>query len=68
MAIRKKKLISRPAWSLAFPRALGILVGFNLRSNWLLNVFSFLLFGRSDNFGFSFMTLNQRALYLFLKH
>ena len=56
------KLKSITNWSHAFSRALGSLVGFTLKSHWLLEILSFLLIGRCDYFGFGFTTLNQNAL------
>ena len=40
------------SWSPAFSRALGSLVVFASSSHWLLKLFSFLLIGRYDDFGF----------------
>ena len=41
-------------WLPVFSRALGSLLVFTLGSHWLDRVFSFLLIGRRDNFGFVF--------------
>ena len=43
-------------------RALGSLLGLTLTSPWLLRVFSFLLIGCGDNFGFGFTRLNRKTL------
>ena len=48
--------------SLSFSRALGSSFVFSLGSHWLVKVFSFLLIGRCDNFGFGFTTLNWKKL------
>ena len=45
-------------WSLAFSRAWGRLHAFTLSSHWLLMIFTFVLIGRCDYFGFGFATLN----------
>ena len=55
------KLKPITSWSPAFSRALFSLFVFTLSSHWLFIVFSFLLIGRCDYFGFGFTTLNQRA-------
>ena len=52
------KLKPITSWSPAFSRALFSLFVFTLSSHWLLIVFSFLLIGRCDYFGFGFTTLN----------
>ena len=57
------KLIPIAIWSPAFSRALGGLVVFTLSSRWLFQLFSFLLIGRCDYFGFGFMTLNRKVLF-----
>ena len=48
--------------SLSFSRALGSSFVFSLGSHWLVKVFSFLLIGRCDYFGFGFTTLNWKKL------
>ena len=50
------------SWSLAFSRALGSSFVFSLSSHWLVKVFSFLLIGRCDYFGFGFTTLDWKKL------
>ena len=52
------KLKPIATWSLAFSRACGQLHVFTLSSHWLLVIFSFILIGRCDYFGFGFTTLN----------
>ena len=49
------------SWSPAFSRALDSLVGF---THWLLMVFSFLLIGCREYFGFGFKMLNRKAIYV----
>ena len=51
-------------WSSAFSRALGFLLFFTLRFEWLFRVFSFLLIGCCNHFSFDLMTLNRKALWL----
>ena len=53
-------------WSLAFSRALSNLFCFTLSPHWPLKVFSFLLIGHCDYFGFGFTTLDLKVLSLFL--
>ena len=51
-------------WSLAFSRASGRLHVFTFSSDWPLVIFTFVLIGRCDYFGFGFTTLNQKAHFL----
>ena len=46
-----------------FPREVGWF--FTLSSHWLINVFSFLLSGFCDNFGFGITILDRKAFYNF---
>ena len=57
------KLKPITTWSFAFSRALGSLLGFTSSSLWFLKVFSKLLIGCCDNFGFRSTTLNRSMLY-----
>ena len=45
-----------------FSRAFDSFVGL-ISSHWLLRVFTFILIGCCDNFGFGFTTLNRKVLY-----
>ena len=56
----KLKLVT--PWSLAFSRAFSCLVVFTLSSHWLLVIFSFVLIGREDNFGFLFHDTQSEEL------
>ena len=58
------KLEPITAWSLAFSRVLkSRLHAFTFSSHWLLVIFTFVLIGRCDYFGFGHTTLNRKALY-----
>ena len=57
-------LASVMTWSSAFSRALGFLLVFTLRFEWLFRVFSFLLIGCCNHISFDLMTLNRKALWL----
>ena len=50
------------SWPLAFSRASRSLLVLTLSSDWLLVMFSFVLIGKSDFFGFGFTTLNRKGL------
>lgn len=56
------KLKSITTWSPAFSRALGNLVGFTLKSLWLLKIICFHVISRCDYFGFGCTTLSRNAL------
>ena len=58
----KAKLIPVTTSSPAFSRALERFVGCTLSSHWLFKVFSFLLIGRCDYYGFGFTTVSRKAL------
>ena len=58
----KAKLIPVTTSSPAFSRALESFVGCTLSSHWLFKVFSFLLIGRCDYYGFGFTTVSRKAL------
>ena len=59
--ILDEKIKPITTWSPAFSRALDSFVGF---THWLLMVFSFLLIGCREYFGFGFKILNRKAIYV----
>ena len=60
------KIKPTATWSLAFSRAFCSLLLFTLNSYWLLVIFTFVLIGCCDYFGFGCTAANQNAVkYLF---